>query len=80
MSFLSMNAKTALKGKKRIKNCFMPLELTNSYGFSIARYSKFLFSFLSVEALHCHQEHWKNRLFKTTIQQGICKATSQSDL
>lgn len=40
-----MNAKTALKGKKRIKNCFMLLDCktTNSYDFSTARHSKSVF-------------------------------------
>lgn len=48
-----MNAKTALKGKKRIKNCFMLLDCKtrSSYDFSTARHNRSLFSFLLVEAL-----------------------------
>lgn len=40
-----MNAKTALKGKKRIKNCFTLLDCktTNSYDFPTARHSKSVF-------------------------------------
>lgn len=72
-----MNAKPALKGKKSIKNCFMALDCKSTQTLTaFLKHSKSLFSFLSVEALHCHQEYYQNMLFKIRVQQGIYKATN----